>query len=160
IKEMADLVAETIRGLGGTASINATPGNPIVLGHIDAGAPKTLLIYGMYDVQPVAGEDWIAPPFGGNKVTLPEFGECIVSRGIMTSKGPLAGTFSVLESLQKTLGRLPVNVKFVAEGEEELGSKNLPAFVRSHKAELAADGAFFPFYSQDPSGKALFYLGS
>ena len=160
IAEMAGLVAETIRSLGGTASVNSTPGNPIVLGEIDAHAAKTLLIYGMYDVQPVAGEEWIAPPFGGNKVTLPEFGECIVSRGIMNSKGPLAGTFSVIESLQKTQGRLPVNVKFVVEGEEELGSKNLPDFVRGHRSELAADGAFFPFYSQDPSGKALLYLGS
>ena len=160
ITEMAGLVADTIRGLGGTASVHPTPGSPIVLGTIDAGAQKTLLIYGMYDVQPVAGEEWIAPPFGGKKVVLPEFGECIVSRGIMNSKGPLAGTFSVLESLQKTLGRLPVNVKFVVEGEEELGSKNLPDFVRSHSSELAADGAFFPFYSQDPSGKALLYLGS
>lgn len=160
ITEMSELVADTVRSLGGKASIVPTEGNPVVLGEIDVGAPKTLLVYGMYDVQPVAGEEWIAPPFGGQKVNLPDFGECIVSRGIMNSKGPLAGTFSVLESLQRVLGRMPVNVKFVVEGEEELGSKNLPAFVGAHKDRLGADGAFFPFYSQDPTGKVLLYLGS
>jgi acetylornithine deacetylase/succinyl-diaminopimelate desuccinylase-like protein len=160
IKEMAELVADSIRRLRGEATIIPTEGNPVVLGNIEVGAPKTLLIYGMYDVQPVEGEEWVAPPFGGQRVDLPDFGECIVSRGIMNSKGPLAGTFSVLESLQRVLGRLPLNVKFVVEGEEELGSRNLPAFVRSNKDKLRADGAFFPFYSQDLKGKVVLYLGT
>jgi acetylornithine deacetylase/succinyl-diaminopimelate desuccinylase-like protein len=160
IAEMAELVSETIRRLDGEATIVPTEGNPVVLGRIDVGAPKTLLVYGMYDVQPVEGEEWIVPPFGGQRVDLPGFGECVVSRGIMNSKGPLAGTFSVLESLKRSLGRLPLNVKFIVEGEEELGSRNLPAFVRGNKQKLGADGAFFPFYSQDPNGKVLLYLGS
>lgn len=60
--EMAALVRETISRLGGTAEIVPTPGWPVVHGAIDAGRPKTLLFYGMYDVQPVEGEDWMVPP--------------------------------------------------------------------------------------------------
>ncbi|MGH2400553.1 MAG: M20/M25/M40 family metallo-hydrolase, partial [bacterium] len=59
MQEMAELVAASIRELGGKSEIVPTSGWPVVYGEIDAGAPRTLLLYGMYDVQPVAGEDWI-----------------------------------------------------------------------------------------------------
>jgi acetylornithine deacetylase/succinyl-diaminopimelate desuccinylase-like protein len=114
----------------------------------------------MYDVQPVSGETWIAPPFGGEIVDLEGFGDCIVSRGIMNSKGPLAGTLSSLESIRRAYGELPVNVKFVVEGEEELGSLHFPQFVSDHRDLLHADAVFFPFYSQDETGKVLLYLGT
>jgi len=146
MQEMAELVRDSIRGLGGRAEIAPTPGWPVVTGAIDAGAPKTLLIYGMYDVQPVEGEEWMVPPFAGEVVTLPEFGDSMVARGVYNTKGPLAGLFNVLESIQTVGGRLPVNLKFVIEGEEELSSPNLPGFIVSHRDRLGADATYFPFY--------------
>lgn len=160
MQEMAEMVAGAIRELGGRSEIVPTAGWPVVHGEIDAGAPRTLLLYGMYDVQPVAGEQWIVPPFGGEIV--PDFeglGPCLVNRGIANQKGPLAGAFNALASLKAVQGRLPVNVKFVVEGEEELGSRHLPEFIAKHKDRLRADGTFFPAFSQDRKGKPILWLG-
>jgi acetylornithine deacetylase/succinyl-diaminopimelate desuccinylase-like protein len=156
---MAALVRDSIRELGGTAEVVATPGWPVVHGAIDAGRPKTLLFYGMYDVQPVEGEEWLTPPFNGDVVTLPEFGPSMVARGVYNTKGPLAGLFNVLESIKQVDGRLPVNAKFVVEGEEELASRNLPGFIESYRGRLGADATYFPFYCQDRRGKPMLWLG-
>ncbi len=157
--EMAALVADSIREVGGRAEIVPTPGWPVVWGAIDAGAPRTLLIYGMYDVQPVEGEDWLVPPFDGKVLDLPEFGSCLVARGVYNTKGPLAGFFSVLESILAVRGRLPTNLKFVIEGEEELSSPHLPEFIHQHRDRLGADAMYFPFYCQDRHGKPQLWLG-
>jgi acetylornithine deacetylase/succinyl-diaminopimelate desuccinylase-like protein len=157
--EMAELLRDSIRGLGGTADIVPTPGWPVVTGAIDAAKPKTLLLYGMYDVQPVEGEEWLAPPFAGEVVNLPDFGPSMVARGVYNTKGPLAGLFNVLETIKAARGELPVNVKFVIEGEEELGSPNLPGFIEQHRGRLRADATYFAFYNQDRHGKAIVWLG-
>ncbi len=80
--EMAALVAEEIRALGGESEIIPTAGWPVVYGHIDEGQLRTLLVYGMYDVQPVAGETRCVPPHAGEIVDLPELGPSVVSRGV------------------------------------------------------------------------------
>ncbi len=159
--EMAALVRDKIVGLGGEAAIVPTPLHPVVWGRIDAGKPHTLLYYGMYDVQPVIGEerDWIVDPFGGEIRDLPGFGECVVNRGVTNQKGPLIGFFNALESIRAVEGELPLNIVFMIEGEEELGSRNLPGFVREHRDRLRADAAFFSMYNQDPDGKVVSFLG-
>jgi acetylornithine deacetylase/succinyl-diaminopimelate desuccinylase-like protein len=156
---MAALVAQTITDLGGQAEVVPTKGWSVVYGELNAGAPRTLLLYGMYDVQPVTGEDWMVPPFGGEVVSLDGLGPCMVSRGVINQKGPLAGMFNAVESTLAVAGRLPVNVKFMIEGEEELGSRNLPAFVHGHQKRLQADGVYFPSYGQDRHGKMRLWLG-
>ena len=159
----AQMLVRWIERLGGTGEIVPTAGWPVVYGRIDAGAPRTILLYGMYDVQPVLGETWLVnDPFGGEIITppfAPELGPCIVNRGVMNQKGPLINTLLALEALKETYGRLPMNVIFMVEGEEEMGSKHLPDFVRAHRDRLAADCAFFAFLSQDLNGKVLSYLG-
>jgi acetylornithine deacetylase/succinyl-diaminopimelate desuccinylase-like protein len=157
--EMAALVAGSIRELGGTADVVPTPGWPVVYGELDAGALRTLLLYGMYDVQPVVGEEWLVPPFEGRIIPFEDRGDCVVARGVYNTKGPLAGLFSALESVRAVEGRLPVNLKFMIEGEEELGSRNLPAFVERHKEKLRADGTYFAFYAQEKTGKPVLWLG-
>jgi acetylornithine deacetylase/succinyl-diaminopimelate desuccinylase-like protein len=142
IPAMADLVAATIREIGGEASVMPTAGHPIVLGRLDAGAKRTLLFYGMYDVQPVEGETWMVPPFAGEIVDLPTFGPSMVARGVFNSKGPMAGFFNALDAYRAMGQRPPVNVVFLIEGEEELGSRNLPAFVAAHRDALKADAAY------------------
>jgi acetylornithine deacetylase/succinyl-diaminopimelate desuccinylase-like protein len=157
--EMAQLVADHIERLGGTTELISTAGYPVVYGHIDAGASRSVLVYGMYDVQPVAEEKWLVPPFGGKIVDFQSFGKCLVSRGIMNSKGPLIGTINALDAIRKEEGTYPVNVKFIVEGEEELGSVHLPEAIEYAKQQLEADAVFFPFYSQDQTGKVVMYLG-
>jgi acetylornithine deacetylase/succinyl-diaminopimelate desuccinylase-like protein len=159
MREMADLVAGSIRELGGSAEVVATPGWPVVYGELDQGAPRTLLLYGMYDVQPVVGEEWLVPPFEGRVLPFEDRGECVVARGVYNTKGPLAGLFSALESVRAVEGRLPVNLKFMIEGEEELGSRNLPGFVAQYKDRLRADGTYFGFYAQEKTGKPVLWLG-
>jgi acetylornithine deacetylase/succinyl-diaminopimelate desuccinylase-like protein len=159
IAEMSGLVAARIREVGGTAEIISTPGHPVVWGRLEAGAARTLLFYGMYDVQPVEGEAWTVPPFAGEIVDLPQHGRSMVARGVFNSKGPMAGFLNVL-GVYRALGRTPpVNVVFMVEGEEELGSRHLPQFVEAHRDRLRADAAYFAFYGQDARGVANLYLG-
>ncbi|MCP4537287.1 MAG: M20/M25/M40 family metallo-hydrolase [Chloroflexi bacterium] len=158
--ETAAMVADLIREAGGEAEIVPTPGYPVVYGEINVGAPKTLLAYGMYDVQPVLGETWdVSDPFGGEVLDLPGLGPSLVNRGIFNSKGPLVGLLNALQSFRAVGEQYPVNLKFMVEGEEELGSRNLPGFVEANKDRLKADFAFFGFYAQDIKDKVIMYLG-
>lgn len=157
--ETAQNVAALIRQAGGSAEIVPTQGWPVVYGKLDVGASKTLLFYGMYDVQPVVGETWLVEPFGGAVIDFPPYGECLVNRGIFNTKGPLCQFFNALQAIKAVTGTYPCNFKFMIEGEEELGSKHLPDFVRENKARLGADAAYFAFYSQEPDGKVTLALG-
>jgi len=159
----AQMIVRWIERLGGTGEVVPTSGWPVVWGKVDVGAPHTLLLYGMYDVQPILGETWLVDdPFGGEIIVppfAPELGECLVNRGVTNQKGPLVNTLLALEALKNTLGTLPMNLVFMIEGEEELGSRHLPEFVAANRERLQADAAFFGFFSQDRDGKVLMYLG-
>jgi acetylornithine deacetylase/succinyl-diaminopimelate desuccinylase-like protein len=113
-----------------------TPGNPVVYGDwLGAPGAPTILFYGHYDVQPVDPlELWQSPPFDA---TVRD-GE-IYARGAADDKGQVFMHFKAVEAHIKQNGRLPVNMKFMIEGEEEVGSAHLDDFVHAHKAELAAD---------------------
>jgi acetylornithine deacetylase/succinyl-diaminopimelate desuccinylase-like protein len=114
-----------------------TPGNPVVYGdwlHASPGAP-TILFYGHYDVQPVDPLDlWQSPPF---EATIRD-GE-IYARGSADDKGQVFMHFKAIEAHLKQAGSLPVNIKIILEGEEEVGSANLDNFIRDHRGELGAD---------------------
>jgi len=118
----------------------------------------------MYDVQPVEEEAgmWIVPPFSGEIVSMEPFGKCLVSRGAINTKAPLRAFFNACQSILKVKGKgkLPVNLIFVIEGEEEIGSLHLLQFVNQHQKQLArADAAFFPEATQNPKGKVIMELG-
>lgn len=162
IQETAEMTKGFIEELGGTAKIVPTDGWPVVYGELFAEADKTLLIYGMYDVQPVQEEAgmWIVPPFSGEIVTVDPFGKCLVSRGAINTKAPLRAFFNACQSILKVESELPVNLIFVIEGEEEIGSPHLPHFVKQYQKELRrADAAFFPDAAQNPEGKVIMELG-
>jgi len=113
-----------------------TPGNPVVYGDWlgTPGAP-TILFYGHYDVQPVDPlELWESPPF---EATIRD-GE-IYARGSADDKGQVFMHFKAIEAHLKQNGKLPVNMKIILEGEEEVGSVNLDNFIRDHKSDLGAD---------------------
>ncbi len=113
-----------------------TPGNPVVYGDwLNAPGKPTILFYGHYDVQPVDPLDlWTTPPF---EATVRD-GE-IYARGSADDKGQVFMHIKAVEAHLKKGGRLPLNIKFFIEGEEEVGSVHLDDFIKSHKDELAAD---------------------
>jgi acetylornithine deacetylase/succinyl-diaminopimelate desuccinylase-like protein len=113
-----------------------TPGNPVVYGDwLGAPGAPTILFYGHYDVQPVDPlELWESPPF---EATVRD-GE-IYARGSADDKGQVFMHFKAVEAHLKQNGKLPLNIKMILEGEEEVGSVNLDNFIRDHKSELGAD---------------------
>jgi acetylornithine deacetylase/succinyl-diaminopimelate desuccinylase-like protein len=137
VKRCAEWCADEMRRIGlENVRLVATPGNPVVCGEwVGAPGAPTLLFYGHYDVQPVDPlELWESPPF---EATIRD-GE-IYARGSADDKGQVFMHVKAVEAHLKQNGRLPVNIKFILEGEEEVGSENLDGFVRAHKNELAAD---------------------
>src|SRR6201991_2284716 len=137
VKRCAEGTAEELKRVGlNNVKLIETKGNPVVYGDW-LGAPDapTILFYGHYDVQPVDPvELWDSPPF---EATVRD-GE-IYARGSADDKGQVFMHFKAIEAhLQKT-GKLPVNMKIILEGEEEVGSANLGNFIKDHKSELGAD---------------------
>ncbi|MDH5823917.1 M20/M25/M40 family metallo-hydrolase [Luteimonas sp. RD2P54] len=160
IDAMAQLVADDLRALGfQDVELVETPGHPGVFGHYDAGAERTLVVYMMYDVQPVE-ENWrIADPFAGELVDH-ELGSVLMARGATNQKGPQRAFLNAVDAIIREHGTLPVNLYVVAEGEEELGSPNFGAVIEPYLDRLrAADGAFFPMNIQMADGSVALNLG-
>lgn len=128
-----------------------TAGNPIVYGDwLHAGDDKpTILIYAHYDVQPVGDASlWRTQPFEPTIV-----GDRLVARGALDDKCGIWVNLKAVESVLSASRKLPVNIKLIFEGEEEIGSRNTGAFVRAHKTLLAADALLIcdgPFSPQQP----------
>jgi acetylornithine deacetylase/succinyl-diaminopimelate desuccinylase-like protein len=137
VRRAAEWTADELRRVGmQNVKLIETPGNPVVYGDwLGAEGAPTVLFYGHYDVQPVDPVDqWTSPPF---EATVRD-GE-IYARGSADDKGQVFMHIKAVEAHLKQNGRLPINIKFFIEGEEEVGSVHLDDFVRSHKGELAAD---------------------
>lgn len=103
---------------GGTSELLETPGNPIVYGRMDEGADYTLLIYSMYDVLPAEEEDWISDPWMAKIHPFRDYGDCIIGRGAVNTKGPTAAFFRALMAYRKLREKLPVNLVFLIEGRK------------------------------------------
>ena len=158
IRETAHMVGDRIQALGGRVELAGSLEFPLVYGRIDAGAERTLIIYGMYDVQPAEEKGWKSPPFAAEIRKLPGLGECVVARGAVNSKGALAGMFNALDVMKET-GGLPLNLIFTIEGEEEIGSPNFDRFIRERRRELMADGMIEFDFSQGLGGLVTMHLG-
>ena len=115
-----------------------TPHHPLVYADwLHAGDAPTVLIYGHYDVQPAEPLDlWESPPF---EPTVRD--DYLYARGSSDDKGQVYIHVKAVEAILKCYGRLPVNVKFIVEGEEEIGGESLSHFIPQNKAKLAADVA-------------------
>jgi len=138
VRECAELLVEMMGDVGITARVIETDGLPVVYGEITGDRPDapTLLIYTHYDVQPADPEsDWESPPFEARRM-----GDRIIGRGTTDAKGNLMAHLKAVEALRATTG-MPINIKFIFDGEEESGSPSLPAFVERHRDLLAADAA-------------------
>jgi acetylornithine deacetylase/succinyl-diaminopimelate desuccinylase-like protein len=113
-----------------------TEGNPVVLGEwLGAPGAPTVLVYGHYDVQPTGSlDEWHTPPFELTVADGRAYG-----RGATDDKGPILVVLKAAQAYLEQFGGLPLNIKFLFEGEEEIGSPNLPAFLRQHAEQFAAD---------------------
>jgi acetylornithine deacetylase/succinyl-diaminopimelate desuccinylase-like protein len=140
-----------------------TDGQPGIFATLDAGAPKTLGLYFMYDVKQADPSEWSSPPFEAQLVDKPGFGKVIVGRGAVNQKGPEATFLAALHAIRGAGRKLPVNFVFVAEGEEEIGSPHFPQVVRRPEVLAALKrtmGIFMPFAAQDPDGQVTAFLGA
>ncbi|MBQ3076900.1 MAG: M20/M25/M40 family metallo-hydrolase [Clostridia bacterium] len=162
MREMAAMLMEDLKVLGcQKIELIETPNWPVVYAHLDVGAPKTIIFYGMYDVQPADEPNWTVDPFAGTVVEDPDLGPVVMSRGVTNQKGPLAATLNALTAIKKVTGTLPFNAKFVVEGEEEMASVDLPEVLEKLRPELeGCDCCYFAHYGQDAKGKVMHYLGT
>jgi acetylornithine deacetylase/succinyl-diaminopimelate desuccinylase-like protein len=160
IAEMAAMLAGDLEALGfSEVAVVPSAGHPGVWGYYDAGAEKTLIVYMMYDVQPVNEEDWQSPPFAA-EVVEHKHGQVLMGRAATNQKGPQRAFLNAVDSIRSVEGELPVNLMVLAEGEEELGSPNFPEIVARYADRLkTADGVIFPFNSQSPAGDVSMFLG-
>jgi acetylornithine deacetylase/succinyl-diaminopimelate desuccinylase-like protein len=155
VRQAARFVIAQMQEAGLTAELVETAGHPICYGHwLHAAGAPTVLVYGHYDVQPPDPLDqWVTPPF---EPTVRD--GCLFARGATDDKGQVFTHLKSIEAWAKSAGSLPVNVKFVIEGEEEVGSNNLETFLQTNNLRLAADVAVISDTSQfAPDQPAITY---
>ncbi|HZY48010.1 MAG TPA: M20/M25/M40 family metallo-hydrolase [Candidatus Bathyarchaeia archaeon] len=157
IEDCARIVKKNMDAAGIRAQILPEKnGNPVVYGEARSkSSSKTLLIYGHYDVQPVEPlDEWDSGPFDAKFQ-----GKKIVSRGAADSKNNVTSVIKATESLLKTTGDVPLNLKFLFEGEEEIGSPHLPGFIEDNKERLKADSVVCYDGDFDETGRPEISLG-
>src|SRR5215510_628679 len=138
-----------------------SPGNPVVYAKCDEGAPKTIAIYWQYDTMPITQPDvWKAPPFEGRLVEPAPYKEGLGGRGGANSKGPELAYWNALMSIKAVTGKLPVNLIFVAEGDEERMDIGLRKFMKDHPDLFKGADAMLRFAGQSVGGGANISGGS
>ena len=155
IPEAAALVAELLREDGFDVELHETAGAPVVYGERLVPDAPTVLLYHHYDVQPEDPLDaWRSPPF-----ELTERDGALFGRGAADDKGEFVSRLAALRLYRERHGDLPLSVKVLVEGEEEIGSPNLAPYVLAHAARLAADVALWEFGAVDGEGRPMTYCG-
>jgi acetylornithine deacetylase/succinyl-diaminopimelate desuccinylase-like protein len=140
-----------------------TDGQPGVFATLDAGAPRSVGLYFMYDVKQADPAEWSSPPWAAALVDKAEFGKVLVGRGAVNQKGPEAAFLAALHAIRGAGRKPPVNLVLVAEGEEEIGSPHFRQVVRRGEVSAAlarCRGVFMPSSSQDPDGTVTVSLGA
>lgn len=136
----AQHLAGDVATIGFDVGLRPTAGLPVVLGKMTGASDAHVMFYGHYDVQPVDPLDlWTRAPFDPVIATLDDGRKAIVARGAADDKGQVMTFVEACRAWKAVTGTLPVNVTLMIEGEEEVGSKNLGAFLSANKAELDAD---------------------
>ncbi|MFX1485182.1 MAG: M20/M25/M40 family metallo-hydrolase [Promethearchaeota archaeon] len=155
LKETSELVEKMLSQVGMETEIHETSGAPVVTGWIDVGAKRTLIFYDHYDVQPAEPLDlWDSPPF------KPEVRNGrLYGRGVADNKGDTTSRIWTLKAFKETETNLPVNIKFVIEGEEEIGSVNLPEYTEKNTDFITADGGIWEFGGAGIDGIQEAWLG-
>jgi acetylornithine deacetylase/succinyl-diaminopimelate desuccinylase-like protein len=160
----AEYMARLAREAGfDRVEIVQTKGKPGVFATLDAGADSSLGVYFMYDVKQFDPAEWSSPPLEGRLVDRPGLGRVIIGRGATNTKGPQIAFLAALHAFKAAGRKLPVNLVFVAEGEEEIGSPNFsqialrPDVVNALKG---CAGVVIPLGSQNANGGVEINLGA
>ena len=154
--EAIEFLSKIFKEAGFSFFLAETAGNPVFCAEMNVGAEKTLLFYDHYDVQPEDPVDlWESPPF---KPTIRD--EKIFARGVADNKGEIICRLQAIKAYNEVFGKPPINIKFIIEGEEEVGSPNLEEFVKNNKEFITdADGCIWEFGGRDGEGIQQVYLG-
>jgi acetylornithine deacetylase/succinyl-diaminopimelate desuccinylase-like protein len=164
MSEGCELTMQMLRDAGFSQVTKVpTDGQPGIFATLDAGAPKTLGLYFMYDVKQVDPVEWSSPPWDAALVDKPGLGKVVIGRGAVNQKGPEATFLAALHAIRGAGRKLPVNLVFVAEGEEEIGSPHFHQVV--HRPDVLAavkkcSGIFMPSSSQGLDGEVTITLGA
>src|SRR5256714_1705540 len=162
--EGAEYIARLARDAGfQQATVINTDGKPGVFATLDAGAPKTVGLYFMYDVKQFDPAEWSSPPTEAQIIDKPPLGKAMIGRGAVNQKGPEAAFLAALHAIRGAGKQLPVNLVMVAEGEEEIGSPHISQLVRRPEVLAALKkcvGVFMPHAVQDLDGVVTVNLGS
>jgi acetylornithine deacetylase/succinyl-diaminopimelate desuccinylase-like protein len=162
--EGCDLTMGLLRDAGfGPVTRIPTEGQPGIFATLDAGAPRTLGLYFMYDVKQADPAEWSSPPFTAALVEKPGLGTVVMGRGAVNQKGPESAFIAALHAIRGAGRKLPVNLVLVAEGEEEIGSPHFPQIVNRPEVIAAlkkCTGVFMPSAEQDLDGSVVMTLGA
>jgi len=157
VEACADLVVDLLQKRGLTTRKVPYRGHPFIIGRLDGASDRTLMFYNHYDVQPPEPFDlWTSPPF---EPTVRD--GALYARGAADDKGEIIARLMAIDAaLAANDGRLPCNLIFFLEGEEEIGSPHVADFVLEHRADLRCDAAIWEVGSIDPSGRPVSTLGA
>lgn len=160
----AEYMAKLARDAGfQEATVLNTEGKPGVFATLDAGAPKTVGLYFMYDVKQFDPAEWSSPPTEARLVDKSPLGKVIIGRGAVNQKGPEAAFLAALHAIKGAGKKIPINLVMVAEGEEEIGSPHIKQIAHRPEVQQALKksiGVFMPSASQDLDGVVTVSLGA
>ena len=179
VRHCAALLQDMLQHEGVHAAVMETGGNPVVYGEIEGERDDvTVVLYNHYDVKPVEPlEAWHSEPFrplfrrgrvedqapvvpDWRALSPAELRSCLVyARGSGDDKGPLHGSLMALRTMRAVAGKPPCRIKFLYDGEEEIGSPNLPAFLRQHRERFRGDVMVIADGPMHPSGRPTVSLG-
>jgi acetylornithine deacetylase/succinyl-diaminopimelate desuccinylase-like protein len=155
MKETAQMVESYLNKTGARVEQLETSGYPVVFGEINSAKEKTLSFYNHYDVQPEDPLDqWESDPFAAEIRNGKMF-----ARGVADNKGNLMARICAVHAYQQVYGELPINIKFIFEGEEEIGSVHLEEFTEKYPDKIKADGCIWEFGYKNPDGRLQVSLG-
>jgi acetylornithine deacetylase/succinyl-diaminopimelate desuccinylase-like protein len=164
VDEGCELTMRMLRDAGFTQVTKVpTDGQPGIFATLDAGAPRTLGLYFMYDVKQVDPAEWSSPPWDAALVDKPGLGRVMMGRGAVNQKGPESAVLAALHAIRAAGRKPPVNLALVAEGEEEIGSPHFPQIVRRPEVLAAlrrAVGIFMPSAAQGLDGQVTITFGA
>ncbi len=156
IEDTAGTVKEILAGAGAEAKIlQAGKSNPAVYGEIKGESDRTLLFYNHYDVQPPEPlDEWKFPPFSAEIKD-----GALYARGAADNKGDLLARVFAVKSILKTGGKVPVNIKFFFDGEEEIGSPCIDDILKSYPEACAADACIWETGRKTFDGRPVIFFG-
>lgn len=164
VSEGCDFTIELLKEAGFQHAARVpTDGQPGIFATLDAGAPRTVGLYFMYDVKQVDPAEWSSPPWKAALVHKPGLGKVVMGRGAVNQKGPQAAVLAALHAIRGAKRKIPVNLVLVAEGEEEIGSPHFAQIVRRPEVQSALShctGIFMPSAAQGLDGVVTVSLGA